>query len=55
MARVNGTKKSNKNIVIMEADKGGCVVIMNPNHYCQMIHQHLNDNTTYAKTDESCD
>jgi len=49
------TLKNNDKIVIQEADKGGCVVIMNKEHYKEMILTHLNDTATYKKTDSNCD
>ena len=49
------TLRQNKNLIIKEADKGGCVVLMNKTHYIKMINEHLNDNNTYKKTNEGCD
>ena len=53
----NGIKDlmHNKNIVIKEADKGGCVVIMNTTHYVSMVMDHLRDTSTYRKTKANCD
>ena len=47
--------KNNSELIIKEADKGGCVVLMNKSHYKRMIFQHLNDANTYQKTDQKCD
>ena len=41
--------KNNSELIIKEADKGGCVVLMNKPHYIGMIFQHLNDANTYQK------
>ena len=41
--------KNNSELIIKEADKGGCVVLMNKTHYKKMIFQHLNDASTYQK------
>ena len=46
--------KNNSELIIKEAHKGGCVVLMNKLHYIGMIFQHLNDANTYQKTDEKC-
>ena len=44
--------KNNSELIIKEADKGGCVVLMNKPYYKRIIFQHLNDANTYQKTDE---
>ena len=46
---------NNSKSVIKEADKGGCVVLMNKPYYKKMVFQHLNDTKTYQKTDQKCD
>ena len=47
--------KNNSDLIIKEADKGGCVVLTNKPHYKGMIYQHLNDTNTYQKSDSKCD
>ena len=47
--------KNNSELIIKDADKGGCLVLMNKPRYKRMIFQHLNDSNTYQKTDEKCD
>ena len=46
---------NDKEIIIKEADKGGCVVIMNTSHYVNMVKSQLNDSTTYRKVKPNCD
>ena len=54
MARfINAEKKYE--LVIKEAGKGGCAVLMNKPNYKRMTFQHLNDANTYQKTDQKCD
>ena len=54
MARfINAEKKYE--LVIKEAGKGGCAVLMNKPNYKRMTFQHLNDASTYQKTDQKCD
>ena len=47
--------RNNDNIVIKEADKGGCVVIMNKSHYMSMVYGQLNDGVNYQGTEKSWD
>ena len=47
--------KSNGNIIIKEADKGGAVVIMNREHYKKMVLEQLEDKQTYKTTSSNCD
>ena len=47
--------KMNKNIIIKEADKGGCVVIMDTQHYVNMVKSQLDDKKTYQITKNNCD
>ena len=47
--------KNNDSIIIKEADKGGCVVIMNKTHYKAMVYNQLDDRVTYKRTGKSCD
>ena len=47
--------KNDESIVIKEADKEGAVVIMDSEHYEQMIYTQIEDKTTYKKVDPSCD
>ena len=47
--------KENEKIVIKEADKGGCVVIMDTSHYVNMVMMQLNDKKTYQTTKNDCD
>ena len=47
--------RNDKSIVVNEADKGGTVVIMNPEYYEKMIHKQLEDKNTCKKVDPSCD
>ena len=47
--------KNNSELIIKEADKGGCIVLRNKSHYKRMIFQHLNDANTDQKTDQNCD
>ena len=47
--------KTNKDIIIKEADKGGCVVIMDTQHYVNMVMSQLNDKKTYRTTNNNCD
>ena len=47
--------KNNSELIIKDANKGGCLVLMNKTRYKRMIFQHLNDANTYQKTDEECD
>ena len=47
--------KNNSELIIKETDKGGSMVLMNKPHYKRMIFQHLNDASTYQKTDQKCD
>ena len=42
----------NSELIIKEANKGGCAVLMNKPHYKRMIFQHLNDVNTYQKIDK---
>ena len=46
--------KNSSELIIKEADKRSCVVLMNKPHYKRMIFQHLNDAKTYQKTDQKC-
>ena len=43
--------KSFDDIVIKDADKGSCVVIMDRSRYIQEAERHLNDTATYCKLD----
>ena len=46
---------ANKNIIIKEADKGSCAVVMNTNFYkCKMTDM-LNDKTVYKEINENVD
>ena len=47
--------KVNKDIIIKEADKGGCVVVMDTQHYVNMIMSQLSDKKTYQTTKSNCD
>ena len=47
--------RNDKSIVVNEADKGGTMVIMNPEYYEKMIHKQLEDKNTCKKLDPSCD
>ena len=47
--------KNNDSIIIKEADKGGCVVIMNKTHYKAMVYNQLDDRVIYKRTGKSCD
>ena len=47
--------KENKDIIIKEADKGGCVVIMNRSHYQKMVMDQLGNVNTYKITTPKCD
>ena len=39
--------RTNKNIIIREADKGSCIVLLNTKDYIEEGYQHLQDTTTY--------
>jgi len=41
--------RSNQNIIITNADKGGCIVILDTDNYIRKIDAMLSDNTTYSK------
>ena len=47
--------KNNSALIIKEADKEGCVVLMNKPHYKRTTFQHLIDANTYQNADEKCD
>ena len=47
--------KNNSELIIKQADKGVCVILMNKPYYKRMIFQHLNDANTHQKADEECD
>ena len=47
--------KNNDSIIINEADKGGCVVIMNKSHYMTMVYSQLDDGITYKSLSMSSD
>ena len=47
--------KNNSALIIKEADKEGCVVLMNKPHYKRTIFQHLIDANTYQNADKKCD
>ena len=47
--------KINKDIIIKEADKGGCVVVMDTEHYVNMVMSQLKDKKTYQTTKNNCD
>ena len=49
------TLKNNSKLIIKEADKGGCIVLMKESHCKIMIFQHLNDVNTFQKTGQKCD
>ena len=46
--------KNSSELIIKEADKRSCVVLMNKPHYKRMIFQHLNDAKSYQKTNQKC-
>ena len=41
--------KNNSELIIKEANKGGCMVLLNNPHYKRMMFRHLNDVNTYQK------
>ena len=41
--------KNNSELIIKEANKGGCMVLLNNPHYKRMMFRHLNDVSTYQK------
>ena len=43
--------KDNKNLIIREADKGSCIVLMDKNTYVTEGHQHLSDSKIYCRTE----
>ena len=43
--------KNNSELINKEADKGGCVILMNKPHYKRMIFQNLNDANIYQECD----
>ena len=45
--------KTNKDIVIKEADKGGAIVIMTKEQYSNMVMKHLNTDTYEAVTEKN--
>ena len=44
--------RTNKNIIIREADKGSCIVLLNTKDYIKEGYQHLEDTTTYKPLPE---
>ena len=47
--------KTNRDIVIKEADKGGAIVIMTKEQYSNMVMKHLNTDTYEAVTEKNID
>ena len=47
--------KNSDSIIIKEADKGGCVVIMNKSHHMTMVYSQLDDGITYKRLSMSSD
>ena len=47
--------KNNDNIIIKEANKGGCEVIMNKSHHMTMVYSQLDDGITYKRLSMSSD
>ena len=43
--------RRDKSIIIREADKGSCIVIMNTSQYIEVGYQHLSDRTIYHQLD----